>query len=132
MKGPGSIPLVSEGGPTARGPEQYELGCRSGGWVYHTHTGLTLLLRTVVRSARCKVWLEVRAAKAVGAATAAKAVCAAMGASAAVVTGVGVLAAEAALTDHAGEDEHREEVIMHEVPIQPKLVNYSLYSYSWK
>ena len=51
---------------------------------------------------------------------------------AAVVTGVGVLAAEAALTDHAGEDEHREEVIMHEVPIQPKLVNYSLYSYSWK
>ena len=52
----------------------------------------------------------VRAAKAVGAATAAKAVCAAMAASAAVVTGVGVLAAEAALTDHAGEDEHREEV----------------------
>ena len=52
----------------------------------------------------------VREAKAVGAATAAKAVCAAIAASAAVVTGVGVLAAEAALTDHAGEDEHREEV----------------------
>ena len=33
-----------------------------------------------------------------------------MAASAAVVTGVGVLAGEAALTDHAGEDEHREEV----------------------
>ena len=37
-------------------------------------------------------------------------VCAAMAASAAVVTGVGVLAAEAALTDYAGEDECREEV----------------------
>ena len=32
-----------------------------------------------------------------------------MAASAAVVTGAGVLAAEASLTHHPGEDEHREE-----------------------